>query len=62
MKRRWEVVARLHTRDQSWVVPISVGRMPYRTRLGAWWGARRLNRSGMGDLTVLPMTWETRRL
>lgn len=62
--RRWQVVARMHVRDQSWIVPISE-KLPKRyTRLGAWLTARRRTaRYGarVSDNIGPGMTWEARR-
>lgn len=57
VRSRWEIVARMHVRDLSWIVPVSEGRH-YRStwlaaRLRAWRWTRR-------DRRVHAMTWEVR--
>lgn len=74
---RWEVVARIHadptypsptappSEASSWIMPVSVGRRPHRTRLAAWRETRAMNRRETPDwgpyARGLHTTWETRR-
>lgn len=67
-RRRWEIVARLATRNgDTWIVPASEGRH-YRptwhgARVTAWKWTRRARRRDQQSIagTFLRMTWEIRR-